>query len=155
MTLLAPSFQFLFLFAYFIPLILFLLTQQNTLKLVHPDNRSISPSAVWLQIIPFFGLIWQFFVVSRIADPLSREFSFRENNFSFEKSLETPSYTTNSKPTYGIGLVYCILMCCIFIPMLNILTTLAGIVCWIIYWVKLSTYKNKLQSIVSFSNVFN
>src|SRR5690349_2868548 len=104
MELLYPSFQIFFVFILFVPLVLFLLTQYTTLKCIHPDNRSLAPGAVWLQLIPLFGLVWQFIVVTRIADSLEREFSFRENTFSFEHPSDEPAYTSDSKPTYGIGL---------------------------------------------------
>jgi hypothetical protein len=149
METLAPYYQFIFLFAFLIPMILFLLTQQNTLKRIHPDNRSMSPGSVWLQIIPLFGMVWQFFVVTRIADSLSRELRFRETAFSFEQEPEIVDMNDHAKPTYNIGLAYCILFCLNLLPILKIITTPAAIICWIIYWVRLSSYKNKLGSVSS------
>ena len=58
--------QFVLLFALLVPAILFLLTQQNTLKTVRVENRMLPSGLVWLQLIPLFGQVWQFY------RPLSR-----------------------------------------------------------------------------------
>ena len=133
---LEPYFQFIILFVWF------LLKQQNTWKRIQSYNRSISPGSVWLQLIPLYGLVWQFFVVARIADSLSRELSFRETTFSFELEPEITIISDHTRPTYSIGLAYCILMCISYIPMLNLITIIPAI-----YWVKLTTYKNKLNTL--------
>ena len=64
---LGPSFQILLLLGFVVVGVLFILTQQNTLKLIQPMNRMIRPGQVWLQLIPIFGLLYQFTVVTRIA----------------------------------------------------------------------------------------
>lgn len=143
---LTAGFQFLFLFAFLIPFVLFILTQQNTLKTIQPDNRLMPPGQVWLQIIPFFGLFWQFVVVSRLAGSLKKQFA-RQHQFSFE-NIEGKNLTNlNTNPTYGIGITYCILFCCSIIPILGAFTALAGIICWIIYWVQLAGFKRKLYEV--------
>lgn len=115
-----------------IPIIFYLLTLQNTLKEVSPENQAMPPGQVWMILIPLFGLVWQFIVVNRIADSLKAEFQKRN----------IPS--DEDRPGYSIGLTYCILYCCGIIPVLGVLASLAGLVCWIIYWVKISGYKQKL-----------
>jgi hypothetical protein len=116
-----------------IPLIIFLLTLQNTFHEIKPENRKMQPGQVWLTLIPLFGLIWQFIIVNNLADSLKLEFSQRNINVGEER------------PGIGIGLAYCILFCCSIIPFLGILTGLAGFICWIIYWVKISNFKATLQ----------
>jgi len=32
------------------------------------EHRKISPGAIWLILIPFFGLVWNFFVFQRIPE---------------------------------------------------------------------------------------
>lgn len=133
-----------FIFIALVPTIFFLITQQATLNNIQVQNRAMSPGEVWLQLIPLFGLVWQFIVVSRIADSISRELA-SENSFSFEQSQGNYSSSGNEKPTYNIGIAYCVLLCCSVIPYLGVLAAPAGLICWIIYWVRLSKYKNKLQ----------
>jgi heme/copper-type cytochrome/quinol oxidase subunit 2 len=86
-----------------IPGIFFLLTQQNTLKEIHPQNRTMSPGEVWLQLIPLFNIVWSFIVVSRIAESLKRELA-SQASFSFETSADNSPYQTEEKPTYQIGM---------------------------------------------------
>ena len=115
-----------------IPYILYLLTLQNTLKAISPQNRKMQPGQVWLLLIPLFNYIWNFIVVSRISESIAAEYSSR--NIQFEP-----------KPTYNIGIAFSILICCGIIPIINIFTGIAAIICWIIYWVQVSNHKGKLQ----------
>jgi len=115
-------------------LILYLLTLQNTLKEVSPENQKMPPAQVWLALIPLFGLVWMFIIVTKMADSLQAEFAKR--NMQNEEA----------RPGYSLGLTYCILNCCGIIPFIGALASLGGFVCWIIYWVKMSGYKKKLQS---------
>ncbi len=92
-----PSvFQFIFLLLFIIPVIFFLRSLQNTLKIISRENRKMSPSNVWLILIPVFGIAWQFMVVSKIADSIKAECT----------RLNIP--VNESRPTYIIGLVCCI-----------------------------------------------
>lgn len=127
-----------------IPMVFFLLTLQNTLKAIQPRNRAMQPGEVWLTLIPLFGAVWQFIVVSRIADSIEREIA-TENTFSFEQDPNYPTGSYGSKPTHNIGIAYCVLFCCGIIPLIGWLSTLAGLVCWIIYWVQVSEYKNRIM----------
>lgn len=117
-----------------IPIIFFLLTLQNTLKAVSPQNREMPPGQVWLQLIPVFHYVWQFINVNNIAKSLEKEYRSR-------------GIQTEPKPTYNIGLAYCILVCCSIIPGINIFTGLAAFICWIIYWVQVNNHKNKLAQL--------
>lgn len=75
-------------------------------------------------------------VVNAIADSLKAEFAKRNMPMN------------EDRPTYGIGLTMAILFCCSIIPVLGSLASLGGLVCWIIYWVKVSEYKNKLEIMI-------
>jgi len=134
-----------------IPFILFLITQQNILKSIPPQHRSMSPGQVWLQLIPLFNIVWQFIVVSRIANSIGKELA-SENSFSFERDYAKTD-ANGSKPTKGIGMAYCILGCFSIIPFIGIITGLAAFVCWIIYWIKLASYKNKFQAKTQLSSL--
>lgn len=142
-----PLFIFLFLLLFLIPAIFFLITQQNTLKAIQLQNRSMSPGEVWLQLIPVFMLVWQFVVVRRIADSIRKELN-SNTTFSFEENQDHTMYEGGERPTYQIGIAYSILITLSVIPYPAIkgLLSLAGTICWIIYWVKLAQYKNKIQN---------
>jgi hypothetical protein len=128
---------------YIVVLIFFLIAQQNTLKAIQPQNRRMSPGEVWLQLIPVFNLIWQFIVVSRISDSIRSEINDRTKN-SF-LGIADPVFANDMtrRPTYDIGLTFCILSLCGCIPILGGFASIAGLVCWIIYWTQIVAYKNK------------
>lgn len=122
-----------------VPMVFFLLTLQNTLKDISMENRKMEPGMVWLLFIPFFGLVWQFIIVNRLADSLRDEF--------MKKNIKVDE----ARPGFAIGLTFCILGCCSIIPYLGVLTSIGALVCWIIYWVKINGYKEKLKQ-TSFSD---
>ncbi len=113
--------------------ILYLATLQNTIKLINPENRQLEPGQVWLIFIPIFGLIWQFMMVTKIAESLKLEFEMREIPIDEEK------------PGYGIGIAYCVLFCCNIIPTIGGFTSIAGFICLGIYWNKINGYKRMLE----------
>ena len=115
-----------------IPGILYLVSLQSTLNEVSIKNRCMQPGQVWLSLIPLFGLVWQFIMVSRIADSLRAEFDDRQIQIA------------ELRPGYSVGLAYCVLFTCSIIPVLGFLTSIAGLICWIIYWVKTSDFRQKL-----------
>lgn len=116
-----------------LPFVFYLITLQNTLNAVSPENRDMPPANVWLSLIPLFGIAWQIVVVIRIASSLRKEFDKRKI------VIETQN------PGQGIGLAYSILSCICIIPFLGALACLAGIICWIIYWVNINSYRLMLM----------
>ena len=123
---------FVVLLLLILPRILYLVTLQKTLEKISPENRAIPPSNVWLELIPLFNLVWQFLNVINISDSLKKEFE--------SKGIKTDE----PRPAYSIGIAFCVLSCCSIIPFLGFLAAIAGLICWIIFWVKVSNYKNML-----------
>lgn len=126
-----------------VAMIFFLIAQQNTLKAIKPQNRRMQPGEVWLQLIPLFNLVWQFIVVARVSDSIRNEINDRTVN-SF-LGIADPVFANDltRRPTYDMGLTFCILSLCGCIPLLGGIASMAGIVCWIIYWTQVVAYKNK------------
>jgi hypothetical protein len=122
---------FVFLAIVLVVMVFYLLTLQKALNRCSPENRAMAPGMVWLQLIPVFGLVWQFFNVINIAKSLGAEFQKR-------------GIAEDPQPGKTLGLVTCILVCCGFIPFLGMLISIGTIICWIIYWVKIAGYSNKL-----------
>lgn len=161
--------QLIMLLAFLIPVFLFLRAQQKALTIVRPEHRRMHPGLVWLQLIPVFNYVWMFFVVRRIADSLAREYAGRESDSIFAVADEEAVKAYGKRPTYGIGMAYCILIICIPLALIffnlvadparkdslayawlglsMVVFGLAGIVCWIVYWVQLAGYKNKLKQV--------
>ena len=113
-----------------IPFILFLLTLQKTLQIISPENRKMPPGNVWLMFIPLFNIVWQFIMVSRIAD------SMRDECIRLNIPL------SEQRPTYNIGLTYNI--CSLISGVIPILGPLAALTTWIMYWIKVNQYKKLL-----------
>jgi hypothetical protein len=115
--------------------VLYIKNLQDLLKQVDPKNRLVHPGFVWMLYIPFYGaVIYPFMLYPRIAESLRKEFDARNNpqDGDYGKSL---------------GIVLPILLCCMIIPILNILALLGFIVIGIIYWVKMAQYKSLLRSL--------
>jgi hypothetical protein len=68
----------------------------------------MSPGSVWLQLIPVFGMVWQFIVVARIAHSVSREMASKMGESILDNS-QIQIKETDESPTYTIGIAYCIL----------------------------------------------
>lgn len=123
--------SFFFLALFLIPAIFFLLTLQNTLKAISQENRRMSPGNVWLMFIPLFNIVWQFIVVDKIAQSIGAECT----------RLNIP--VKENKPTYNIGLAWNICNCLTIIPVIG---GLASLITFILYWVKVSEYKNLINA---------
>ncbi len=113
--------------------ILFLMTLSKALSRCAPENRTMEPGQVWLNLIPCFNIVWQFITVNRIAESLDNEFYARGSN---------------SRDDYGksLGIWSCVLRLLGFIPFVGPFLSLGGLVCGIIYWVKIAGYSKQLDS---------
>jgi hypothetical protein len=112
--------------------IFYLLTLQNLLNRVKPENRTVEPSNVWLMLIPLFSLVYAFILYPKISESVAREYESRglPPQGDFGKSL---------------GITMPILSLCGIIPFIGGLAGLANLVIWIIFWSKMSGYKNQLS----------
>ena len=116
-----------------VPAIFYLVTLQRALDRCAIESRTLSPGLVWLLLIPLFGLVWHFIVVNGISRSLHNEFAQRN----------TPN--VEPEPGKGIGLAMCILSATSLIPLIGLFSGLVGLVCWIIYWVRIVGYSSLLQ----------
>ena len=106
----------------FIPFIFYCLTLQKALNRCSPECRAMNPGMVWLLFVPFFNIVWQFFLVLNLAKSLAAEFQKR-------------GITEDPNPGQTLGLVMCIG---------NLVCGPVGLVCWIIYWVKIAGYSSRI-----------
>jgi hypothetical protein len=160
--------QLLAFLLFLVPAVLFLLAQQNTLKIIRRENRELHPALVWLQLIPVFNFFWMFIVVTRIADSLSKESAALQDNSILGVPDMDAVKGIGQRPTYKIGMTYCVLY--LLLPLMIICAnlfggeggttdevertlpfsfgalSLAAMTCWIIYWVKLAAQKRKLTA---------
>lgn len=127
----------LMLLAILVPFIFYLITLQNTLAAIAIESRMMAPGQVWLLFIPLFNIVWQFIVISRIAASIKNE------------SLRLNIPVSEERPTYTLGLIMTLLYLGSLIlnqssilPLLGLAGSAATLVCWIIYWVRVNSYKN-------------
>jgi hypothetical protein len=115
-----------------IPMVFYILTLQKALNKCAPENRAMQPGMIWLLLVPLVNLVWSFFVVLNMAKSLGAEFQKRG-------MAEEP------EPGKKLGLIMCVLFCCGIIPLLGALCSLGGLVCWILYWLKIVEFSKKLD----------
>lgn len=114
-----------------VPFTLYFLTLQKALSRCSPECRTLRPGLVWLLAIPLFNGIWYFVVVNALSKSLHNEFEKRN-------IAEHPA------PGRNLGFALCILCIMSMAPYLR-LVSVAALVCWIVYWVKIAGYSAKLQ----------
>lgn len=117
-----------------VPAILYLITLQNTLKAISPENRKMEPGMVWLLLIPLFNIVWNFIVVNRMADSIQAELRKKGTNVT-------------ERPAYNVGIALCIISCVTWIPFIGSLASIGGLICWIVYWVKIAEFKRRIESL--------
>lgn len=126
----------LFLGLFLLPWFFFLLHLQNLLDQVSLANRGMSPGLVWLNFIPIFNLGWFIYTVIKVRDSVSAEFQSR-------------GWLPDGDLGYNVGLTAGILWIAAafigWIPFIGWVLPLAGIVCWIIYWLKIVDLKHRLE----------
>lgn len=109
----------------------YILTLQRAISRCAPQNRATSPESAWLLLIPIFSIFWQFILYPRISETLERE--FRSRGLPIEP-----------EPLRNLGLAVAVLHVCWFIPFVHIFTGIAGFICLIFYWIKISDYSSQL-----------
>lgn len=113
--------------------IMHLAAMSSALEAVPQPLRKMPPGNVWLTLIPFFGIVWQFIVVGAVSDSLKAEFMRRN----------VPR--DEDRPGYSSGLTACILMVCGIIPWLGIIISLIGFIFRIIHMNRIKSYTNFLK----------
>ena len=102
----------------------------QSLKAVPQKHRLIEPGMVWLLMIPCFGLIWNFFVFTRVPR-------------SFESFFLSQGVTRHGDCYRNIGLSYAIAEVCCVIPWLGVVAWFASVVLLVLVLVKFSDLKRE------------
>lgn len=117
-----------------VPGVFYILSLKRALEKCSPASRTMDPGMAWLLLIPLFNLVWQFIVVGHMARSLGNEFRSR-------------GIPAEPEPGKSLGMAMCILGACGMIPILGVLASLAGFVCWILYWVRIAEYTRRLDTV--------
>jgi hypothetical protein len=115
-----PAYQFLFLASFILPAVFFVITLQNTLKAISPENRRMPFANVWLLCIPLFNFYWQCVVVNKIAQSIAMEC----------EKLQIPVKET--KPTSKLGLTWNICYILFLLPVIKAWIAIISIITWIL-----------------------
>jgi ACS family hexuronate transporter-like MFS transporter len=116
--------------------VVFLRSLQMLIARCAPRNRALSPGQVWLNLVPFFNFVWQFILISRVSETLSREFAARQ----------IPPDSRQGDFGKAVGMSMCGLYLASVIPFVGIVTGFAGFVCWIVYWTRITGYARQLDA---------
>jgi len=110
----------------------YLLNLQRCLNATRPEFRPDLPTGlVWLILIPFLGFLFWIAAVVILSTALKKEGEARQTTAFGDGGL-------------GLGLASAILGLLSAIPLLGILLGLASLVCWILHWLKVSSFRRLL-----------
>jgi hypothetical protein len=97
----------------------------RTLRLCRRSTRTMEPAEAWLNLVPLVHYVWQFVTVKRVGASLRKEFSRRG--------------ISTSEDDFGreLGILMCIMR-------LIICTWPISVVCFIVYYKKISGFTKQL-----------
>jgi hypothetical protein len=105
------------------------------LKRVPPAYRKQDPALSFLLLIPFFSLVWAFFVHPRVAASLKAYF-------------DAQGAHEHGDCGATLALWSCILAVCSLIPLLGMLAGLSSLVLLIVFYVKAFEFSKNLPTII-------
>lgn len=109
--------------------VFYLLTLSIALSRCHPKDRLMGPFWVWMSLIPFWNIIWQFVLVNTICESLDNEFYARR----------LPPRGDYGK-AFGIISCLCYLCTWLFIPIFWIIAGVIYFICFVVFWAKMVQY---------------
>jgi len=121
---------------FLIPWFFFLLNLNNLLEHVREENRAMAPSHVWLNFIPLFCLGWFIYTVIKVRDSVRTEYEARrwqpEGDFGYNVGI-------------AAGVLWIASVFVGWTPFIGWLIAIGWLVCWILYWLKTSDLKKRLD----------
>lgn len=101
------------------------------LNRVPPQFRKMDPGLVWLNLIPLFNFVWNFFVFQRIPE-------------SYQAYFNAQGRTDVGDCGKKIGMWYAICAACSLVPCVNYVAGPASLVLLIVFLVKVMGLKNQI-----------
>jgi len=98
------------------------------------ESRTMPPGKVWLTLVPFFNFVWIFIVVDKVASSLRNEFLRRRLPLA------------EAEPGKTLGTAACALSLASFVPLLGLFAHVAAVVCWILYYSRITGYSRQIAS---------
>jgi hypothetical protein len=106
----------------------------SCLKRIPESFRLQQPGLAFLLLIPFFNLVWNFFVYPPLAK-------------SYKAYFDSKGDTSVGDCGYGIGLAYSICAALCVVPLINIVTGIATLVLLILYLIKAWNLRSRITDI--------
>ena len=139
--------------------VVFVWNLQTLLRRCAPGNRALRPALVWLQVVPVFGAIWQFFVVRALSESLGAESRSRGWQVASRPShsLGTAKATVDAVALAHVLGFFAILLAANSMPatagsvvlsyflFASGLLQLASIALWATYWSKMSKFSSSFR----------
>lgn len=118
--------------------VLYLYTLSSTIASVRPEFRTTTPGKAWLGLIPVFNIIWSFIINPKVIESVRADLEDRGRKESGD---------------YGktIGSIYPAIRLGGRVPHIGLLFSLAYLIVFIIWWVKIVQYGNLLRSLENHS----
>jgi hypothetical protein len=111
------------------------LFSKNLLLMIKEENRCITSGQVWLLLIPFFNIYWNFIFMRRMVDSLNNEF--------YDRQIAVEENPTEK---YGYFFAGTFLVYNFPLPMfVGFVIYILSIVALIIYVAKINEYKKLLE----------
>lgn len=123
-----------FLFRLFF-LILLCINSRKALLEINEENRFIHPNMVWLLLVPFLNIYWNFVAVGKLKDSLNNEFYDRK--IAVE---ENPTFK------YGSFFAWCFLIFNFPVPLfISFLMLFLSNVALLLYWFSVREHRKLLE----------
>jgi len=114
----------------------FLWNIRKTIVAIKPHNRVVKPNHVWLMFIPLVNLVYQFFLVHKVAQSLFNEFN--------ERNMPTKPVNI----AYNLGMVACILNILSLVPQLAFFASFLVMVFMFAFWTRLFFIRKVLEHVI-------
>jgi hypothetical protein len=130
----------------FVTVMGFLSTLARALRRVSPENRRMGPDQVWLNLIPFFNVVWASVTVDRVAGSLHNEYVSRGLHRPDTSYGRMPGFTFLSL-LLAAGLISPGLLSRDG-PIVILVLMFLGITFsfWVAYWVQINSYISGLKA---------
>ena len=121
----------LLLLVILVPQVISVVVYHRALCALPPHRRLMTPRSTYLLLIPFFGTVWEFYVVLR----LSR---------SFAEFFSAAGQPPDGNCGRAIGLAFCVCNACALIPVVGVFAGVAGFVLWLGYLLSVREMRDRV-----------
>ena len=99
------------------------------------EHRKLEPALVWLLLVPFLNIVWVFVVTLKVSESLKSYFDAQDD-----------TSVGDCGRGVGLGWAVCMILSLIlsWIPVLKFIIGLAGLICVILFLVKVNELKNRI-----------